>query len=220
MIAPSAAVNLPPTKKAAVKAGAQIASAAAAGRVSSVAISTALPCNRCASAASPEWIWRDSIGRIAVPSAMPTMPSGIWFSRSASFSSVSDPCGSDGGEEGVDELADLVDAGAEGRGQDQHAQPPHLGRETRQAPLELQPGPPHRPDEIGELCDPREADRDRQRHRDDPVVMPLSPRSHQPVRMPPISTMLSSTGAKAPGAKRERALSRPDSIATRLISTR
>jgi len=95
MIAPSASVNLPPTKKAVTKAGAQMASAAAAGSVSSVAISKALLCSRCASAASPPWMWRDSIGRIAVPSAMPTMPSGIWFSRSASFSSVSDPCGSD-----------------------------------------------------------------------------------------------------------------------------
>ena len=38
--------------------------------------------------------------------------------------------------------------------------------------------------------------------------------------MPLISTRLRNTGAKAPGAKRERALSRPESIATRLIRPR
>jgi hypothetical protein len=38
--------------------------------------------------------------------------------------------------------------------------------------------------------------------------------------MPRISVTLSSTGTNAPGAKRERALSRPESIATRLTSIR
>ena len=93
MIAPLSGVILPPTKNAVTNAGAQIASATAAGRVSSVPISTALACSRCASAASSCWMCRASIGRIAVPSAIPKMPSGIWFNRSASLSSVSEPCG-------------------------------------------------------------------------------------------------------------------------------
>src|SRR3546814_3828050 len=53
-----------------------------------------------------------------------------------------------GGEEGVDELADLIDSGAEGRGQDQHAEPPDLGRQLRQPQAQLQPLATHRPPEI------------------------------------------------------------------------
>ena len=92
-------------------ARAQTISAAAAGRVSSVPISKALDCSRWASTASPVWMWRASIGRIAVPSAMPTMPSGSWFSRSASLSKVSDPCGALGSNIGSRETL----TGAQGR---------------------------------------------------------------------------------------------------------
>src|SRR3546814_1439279 len=85
----------------------------------------------------------------------------------------SDVCSSDL-EEGGDELADLIDSGAEGRGQDQHAEPPDLGRQLRQPQAQLQPLATHRPPEIGELRDPGEADRDGEDDRDDPVVVTVA----------------------------------------------
>ena len=50
--------------------------------------------------------------------------------------------------------------------------------------------------------------------------LPPSPRKYHPVTIPPIITRLRNTGTNAPGAKRLRALSTPDSIATRLTSAR
>src|SRR3546814_13537089 len=68
----------------------------------------------------------------------------------------------------------LIDAGAEGRGQDQHAEPPHLGRQLRQPPVQLQPLAMHRPPQIDELRDPREADRYREDDRDDAAVVAVA----------------------------------------------
>ena len=59
-------------------------SATAAGKVSSSASSTPRFCVvDGVSRDRPSRTWRDNGGRIAVPTAMPTTPSGNWFSRSA-----------------------------------------------------------------------------------------------------------------------------------------